>query len=475
MLPRSRLPDLTRLLDAVDDPICVVDAGRRLVFVNAACAAWLGQTVADLVGRVVHYGTTTDDSPSAAAAALCPPPISFAGRRVVGEVVPPSGPPRRAEFIPLGVGAEGAALVVVWLPSVETSSMLAAEHHRCEDESHRLHALTAQLRRDAAARYAPGRLIGVSPALERVRRQLAVAAQTAASVAIVGPSGVGKTHVARTIHTLRVAAAAGTAIGPLVPLDGPTLNAELLQAAIRTLARGARDEHRRGGDLVIQNIDRMPLDARTELGGFLKLVELPTRLIVTTAEPLAKLAAAGKFPPDLAARLSTLEIELPPLAARPEDVPVLAQHFLEEANAGPDRRQLGGFTPDALDRLAAYAWPGNVAELAEVVSAACAKAVGPLVVPADLPKRLDYAADAVRFAPQPEPPVVLDDVLAEVETELLQRALRRAKGNKTKAAQLLGITRPRLLRRLIQLGLEQGPVIFEEADADPAIDDATAE
>jgi DNA-binding NtrC family response regulator len=200
-----------------------------------------------------------------------------------------------------------------------------------------------------------------------------------------------------------------------------------------------------------------------ELAGFLRLVELPIRLIVTAGESLVAAAEEGRFRGDLAGWLSTLVIELPPLAKRPDDVPPLAQFFVEETNAA-GARQLGGFTNDALSRLTAYHWPGNVAELAEVTAESCAKAEGPLVAVADLPKKLHWAADAARYAPRAEKPIVLDDYLAEVEKNLLRETMARARGNKTKAAALLGLTRPRLYRRLVQLGLEEGPIVFEQAD-----------
>jgi len=469
MPPRTRLSDLAKLLDALDDPVYVVDDRRRLVFVNESCAAWAGRTVDELVGRECRYLSTPveDDPPAAVADALCPPPTSLAGRRTSAEVVVPGATARRGEFLPLGVTPAGAALVLVWLPSAETATMLADDDHRIEQESQRLHAVAARIHRDLATRYAPDRLIGVSPAMERVRKQIALAATTPESVAVVGPAGVGKAHVARTIHALRAAATAATYAASLVPLDGPTLGAEMLQTTIRGMVRAAGDDRRRIGDLLIQDVDRLSTEAQTELAGLLRLVELPIRLLVTSREPLQAVAQRGDFHADLAGRLTTLVIEIPALAQRPEDLPLLAQRMVEETNVG-GRRQLGGFTSEALDRLAEYAWPGNAAELADVVAASCAKAEGPLIGANDLPRRLRLAADAARHAPHVDEPIVLDDYLAEIEKELMRRAMARAKGNKTKAAQLLGLTRPRLYRRLVQLGLETGPVVFEQLDEEPA-------
>jgi DNA-binding NtrC family response regulator len=143
------------------------------------------------------------------------------------------------------------------------------------------------------------------------------------------------------------------------------------------------------------------------------------------------------------------------LAERREDLPLVAQLFLEEVNS-QGGKQLAGFTPEALDAMHAYPWPGNLDELAATVAVAHQRAGGPQITLADLPDEIHLAAAAAARPRKPEETIVLDEFLARVERELIQRALRRAKGNKTRAARLLGMTRPRLYRRMVQLGLEEG-------------------
>ena len=128
--------------------------------------------------------------------------------------------------------------------------------------------------------------------------------------------------------------------------------------------------------------------------------------------------------------------------------------FLEEFNARGGK-QLSGFSPETLDQLAAYPWPGNIDELAAMVGEAFDRAERPLVSPADLPQRIYLAAAASRRPRRDAEPIELESFLAGIELELIRRALRLAKGNKTKAARLLGLTRPRLYRRMVQLGLDQ--------------------
>jgi DNA-binding NtrC family response regulator len=151
--------------------------------------------------------------------------------------------------------------------------------------------------------------------------------------------------------------------------------------------------------------------------------------------------------------LSTVEVELPPLAQRREDLPLLAQMFLEEINA-KGARQLGGFTPACFDALDAYPWPGNLDELAEVIAEAHRQAAGLMMDVNDLPEKLHWVAQAAAHPRRVEETIVLDEYMARIERELIRRALARSKGNKARAARLLGMTRPRLYRRMVQLGLE---------------------
>ncbi len=176
------------------------------------------------------------------------------------------------------------------------------------------------------------------------------------------------------------------------------------------------------------------------------------RVISTARERLETLVARGTFPAELAQRLSTLVIDLPPLTERREDIPLLAQSFLEDLNS-QGGKQLRGFASDAMDRLALYDWPGQVDELSALVREAFGQAEGFEIKSQDLSKKLQFAAEAARY-PRPAPEIIdLEKFLTQVETKLIQRALQQAKGNKSQAARLLGITRPRLYRRMVQLGL----------------------
>ena len=267
---------------------------------------------------------------------------------------------------------------------------------------------------------------------------------------IIGPAGSGCEHVARTIHRGRSSAMNKFSF----PIDCRLADRELVRASIDSLVQVRRQsEPDAVVTLLLLEVDRLTPEAQNELANYGDVVQRRITTLATARTSLVALAAQGGFRQDLAFQLSTLVIEMPPLAERREDIALLAQAFLEETNQASDK-QLGGFTPDAQRLLANYAWPGNLDELAEVVRAAGVAADSVLVGVTQLPSHLHAAADAAIHPRRVDPPIEIDSFLAEVERELLTRALRQAKGNKAKAAKLLGMNRVRLLRRMGQLGIE---------------------
>jgi transcriptional regulator with PAS, ATPase and Fis domain len=454
---RTSLTDLSRLLESSSQPVYVLDDQRRIVFANRACGDWLGCAVGDLLEQECRYSSSAElQGVEALAATLAPPPEVYAGRRMTARLTLPvqdsaEGHPttsRLAEFIPLaGEGDDVAGVMVCVAGYADDDPRSTVGGDNSEPSPADLHARLQRLRRELKDRYSVGRLMGDSPAMRRVRTQVQLAATGSASVLIVGLPGSGREHAARAIHYGRAAA------GSYVPLACPLLGAELLQASVRTLAR-AHVTGAKLGTLFLADVESLSTESQAELAGFLLNAELPFRLIATAREPLTNLAARGTFREDLACLMSALVIHLPPLSDRLADLPLLAQMFLEEVNARGEK-QLGGFTDEALDLLVAYHWPGQVAELAEMVDQAHTQSEGPKVTAADLPRRIHLAAEAARFPRRTESTIVLEEFLGQIERELIERAFAQAKGNKTKAARLLGMTRPRLYRRLVQLGMAE--------------------
>jgi len=456
---RTRATELARLLHDVPRPVYVLDAERTIVFSNEACLEWIGRPAEEVLGQRLAYYSPTPGDAASACAGLCPPPSVEQGRPVTATVAVeyPAGRlrRRRARFVPLS-DTDGRTIALVGLvdeedladdaPLVEVFDPAAAP-----PAPDAMHDWIRRFRTAAALRCRIDRLVGESPAARRARAQAEVAAACRASVQIVGPPGSGRQSVARAIHY----AADPRHEGSLVPLDCSTLGSALIRSTISALASRRWGEGAAQSTVVLNEADRLPRDVQRELAGVFSSSSFAPRLVATVRRPLERLARRGRFDAALAAVLGTIVIHLPPLAERREDLPLLSQMLLEDVNAR-GAKQLGGFAPEALERLDGYPWPGNIDELALLIAEAHERAEGPEIQAADLPKRIHLAADAAAHPRSREEPIQLDAFLGQIERELIERALARAKGNKARAARLLGVTRPRLYRRMVQLGLEQG-------------------
>ena len=365
----------------------MLDDDLTIVFLNRACQEWLGGAAEGLLGRrCAYHSSPAVVGPDAVAARLCPPPQALAGGVFTATVsrLAEDGTlgERRARFLPLGLAGDDFLGIVA---IVETADKPrpdgdAPDTEASPSEAIALHEHVRHFHQEAAARYRADRLIGQGPAMRLARRQVELAAASRSSVLLVGPPGSGRQHLAAAIHYATEKGAnshlssvgATVALSPqggsttatpttvlsagLVPLDCSLLGEDLLEAAAAAVAHGTKT-------LLLHRVDELSSDAQVQLAEFLARRPPAWRLIATAAQPLGELARRGNFRTDLAALLSTISIELPPLAQRRDDLPLLAQLFLEEHNAaGP--RQIGGFSPTALDRLDAYAWPGNLDELA---------------------------------------------------------------------------------------------------------------
>jgi two-component system response regulator PilR (NtrC family) len=228
-----------------------------------------------------------------------------------------------------------------------------------------------------------------------------------------------------------------------------------------------------GGTLFLDEVGEMPLTAQvkvlralaerkvTPVGGTAELA-VDVRIVAATNRDLRAEVAAGRFREDLYYRLNVVQIDMPPLRERADDVPLLVNHFVSrfsEEYGKPVR----GVTHEAMGLLRAYPFPGNVRELQNIIERAVALEVGPLVTPGSLPERVQGAMGAPAGtveAPPADAPLTegvdLEARLADLERSYLERALAAAGGNRTQAARLLGITFRSLRYRLVKFGMDAG-------------------
>ena len=332
------------------------------------------------------------------------------------------------------------------LAQVGVAVQRALDDRRLREENRRLREHVERL-------YGAERLVGSSRAMRTVIDQVRAIAATDASVLLLGESGTGKEVVARTIHwnsTRRD--------GPFVAVNSAAIPEHLLESELFGHVKGAftgADRARRGlfadasgGTLFLDEIADMPLPLQAKLlralqdkairpvGGN-EEIQLDIRVLSATNRDLPTLVRSGRFREDLYYRLAVIPIRLPSLRERPEDIPLLARHFLERVSAGL-RRPVDGFTDDALARLQTHRWPGNVRELENVVERAATLARDPLVTSADLALDL-VAAGPVETAARP--------TLGDLESRYIEQVLAEANGDKRRAAQILGISVRTLQRR----------------------------
>jgi DNA-binding NtrC family response regulator len=313
--------------------------------------------------------------------------------------------------------------------------------------------------------------------MQLARQQAMLAAETVAPVLITGPPGSGRETLANAIHYGRD----GERSGGMIPVDCHALPAALIDSTIRAFyQRYAKSDRQKCHTLLLNNADLLEPGQAELVVSVIANNPGHLRIIGTSSlEP-----RAWQNHPTLPWHLATIKIHLPPLIERQDDIPLLAQWFLEQQNARAlqeDKKpgqpksnaavaQRSGFAADALDLLTLYHWPGNMDELVHVAAESHANAKGTLVRANDLPIRLHQTADAQAIR-SVEEQIDLENYLHSLELELIQRALKAARGNKAKAARLLGMTRPRLYRRLEQLGLVELPTpefsVMEQEDALP--------
>jgi DNA-binding NtrC family response regulator len=312
----------------------------------------------------------------------------------------------------------------------------------------------------AAATHVGPEIIGTSPSMQKVFSAIARAAPTDVNVMILGENGTGKELVAREIHRL-----SGRANEVFMRVDLGALSPSLFESELFGHRKGAFTDAKQdrvgyfraatGGTLFLDEIGNVPLHLQAKLLTVLERREvvpvgaeksepINVRLISATNLTRERLHDENLFRPDLLYRINTVEIALPPLRERPQDVPLLLEHYAgvysQKYNL-PAKR----FSAALMDRLCAYPWPGNVRALRHAVERAMILSEGAMLGEADFP----FAEETKEVADAGDGPSRLD----QVEKNTIARALRRHNNNVSRAAQALGLTRTSLYRRMEKYGL----------------------
>jgi two-component system response regulator HydG len=323
-----------------------------------------------------------------------------------------------------------------------------------------------------------GSIIGRSPEMEKLYRILAKVAQSSHPVLILGESGTGKELVARSIHTH-----GPNGNKPFIPVDCGSLVPTLIESELFGYVKGAFTGANRskdgllvtaeGGTVFLDEIGELPLELQAKLlralqekeirpVGATHRVPMNARVLAATNRDLSAMVEKGTFRKDLYYRLSVVNLRLPSLRDRPSDIPVLAAHFMEKMNRA--RATAYTLSDDALRTMMDYPWPGNVRELENAIEHCFSMSTGPILHTGDMPTQLQAHMLQSR-RPLSETaagdPVVENSVhsLADIEKETILSTLLKLKGDKLRAARLLGIGKTTLYRKLKEYGLDRALIM----------------
>ncbi|MFL5366331.1 MAG: sigma-54-dependent transcriptional regulator [Myxococcales bacterium] len=334
-------------------------------------------------------------------------------------------------------------------------------------EKRRLVLENKQLRARLAGVSSP--IVGQSPALRSTLDLIRQAAPSSATVLLLGESGTGKELFARALHEHSTRAQA-----PFVPINCAAIPDTILESELFGYERGAftgavarkegRIERAQGGTLFLDEIGELSLGVQVKLLRFLQEgeierlggtspVKVDSRVVAATNRDLASAVQSGKFREDLYYRLNVIQVILPPLRERLEDIPLLADHFVGKY-AAKNGKQFSGITPSALEALEAYPWPGNVRELEHAIERAVVLSSGSEIDIDALPQPVLQAARGGPRGPIPAAlegrtlSIPLGTTMEEIELRVIRETLRHTKGDKNLAAQLLGIAARTIYRKL---------------------------
>lgn len=316
-------------------------------------------------------------------------------------------------------------------------------------------------------------IIGVSPPICQMLEMIRTVAASEATVLIIGKSGTGKELVARSIHEQ-----SPRKNGPWVAVNCAALSENLLESELFGHEKGAftgADKRREGrffqanqGTLFLDEIGEISLQMQAKLlraiqqreiqrVGSDKTLSVDVRIVTATNRNLQKEVALGRFREDLYYRLNVVSIIVPALHERKEDIPLLAQHFLQVFGSR-NRKEVKGFTPVAMDMLVKYPWPGNVRELENAIERAVVLLFGSFISERELPLAVTKYYSEMQEKEEEDicPLVSCDGTLEDVEREAILRMLESVGDNKSEAAKRLGISRKTLHTKLKRYGYESG-------------------
>lgn len=463
----TKFRPVAKLIDAVTTPFWVIDPAGRLVFLSGAVGQWLGVQPEMLLGRQCIAGSSISDDPLDFLAASLSAPPGFAERGSASLLVqPPAGgipsekpQPLDTRFIRLGDSSLSLTLAIagVYHDQQIDSGVDAAVLLRKQIDSWRRH-------HDATATIS---LLGDSRQAARMRSQAKIACQIRTHVAIISPSGCQADSVSSWLHQQNASDE------PMVRIDGPLMDPELLDASLSGVAQHLADSETSTATAVLLGAEETPIDAQIKLcdwvqryGERLRIIALVKPDAMITANDDANENQTGEnflvdneLPQGIDASLGDLlcglTLRLHSLASRVEDIPIVATAMLDRrraiesgsGNTTSEPIHADRLTRATLDAMVLYPWPDNLRELDQAIRHAMRVCRSPAIGVEHLPLAIrSYRPN--ESVPVSQQSIDLDRAVARYESELILQTLDAADGNRAETARRLNISRARLLRKI---------------------------
>lgn len=345
-------------------------------------------------------------------------------------------------------------------------------------QTKRMSSDLVRLQQEVGSKYDFSNIIGTSAAIKNVFERIKKAADTKSTILILGESGTGKELLAKSIHFN-----SSRKNGPFVVIDCSAIPENLIESELFGHTKGAFTgadrakkglfEEADGGSVFLDEIGELPLEMQAKLlrvlqestlkrVGDTKPISIDVRVIAATNRNLEEEVKAGRFRQDLFYRLNVVPLHAPALRERRDDIPLLVQHFLKKFAAASKRNTLS-LDPQVMDRLRSFEWPGNVRQLENLIEQMAVMAEGDKITLKDLPPPLSEGSPL-------EPPMIptdswdlkraIEQLTAYTEECMIRKALQHTNNNKTKASELLGISRRSLIYKVQDYKIEK----VDEAD-----------
>lgn len=448
--PRSSKSTLFQVLNSAHCPLYILDAEGKIIFANEPLCHWLGLDFDQIQSAKCLPSIEATQQPlEDSLRGLAIPPSAYQEVYSNGKVFRTAADRhliwRAASFVRLSGNRDTPGHVLVVLDDSDQDATSIPE-----TPEPWLRQLIVTLKSAQFESPHLDRFIGTSPAAHRLNEQIQLACNSQSNLLITGPLGAGTKALGNFIHQKRHE----KTLLPITEIQCSVADAQSIQKAIVYVQR-QRGPKRAGDWFMLLDPENMSQEAVNELHGFLQLPRNNLNFISISTQP-------QKIDPRLTDFLNIIHVDVPALRVRKTDIPILASHFLKRHS----QNDLAEFNKAAQQLLTDYDWPNDITEMEETIAEVAKGLRDTAVSPKQLPERFHYAIQAQQIGAESIPTIDLENYLASIEAELIERALNQTKHNKAKACKLLGISRAKLGRRIQVLGIgsdDSEPIIFEES------------